>query len=424
MFAIGFRCGRCGATYDLGEVRYVCPRDGAEGTLDVLYDYDRLRATVSPRQLWEQPPRSIWRYAPLLPLRPDTLQRVEGAGVLQAVGWTPLYRAERTARRLGLRAIYIKDDGRNPTASFKDRASALVALKAIEEGASAITTASSGNAAAALAGIAAALHLPAIIFVPHTAPEAKVAQLLIYGARVFLVEGTYDAAFDLTLAAAEAFGWYCRNTAYNPFTREGKKTAAYEIWEQLQGQVPDRVFVPVGDGNILSGLWKGFRDLTALGWIERPPALMGVQAEGSAVLARAWAEGREEIRPEPPRTIADSIAVGQPRDARFALQAVRETGGAFLTVTDEEILTAMRTLAREVGVFAEPAAAAAFAGLEKAVREGGIGETETVVVMITGNGLKDIARAMHAVRQADRISPEVPAALRQLQEAFQSHPLT
>lgn len=418
MFATGFRCGRCGATYELDEVRYVCPRDGAEGTLDVLYDYERIRATLSPDRLRDHPSRSIWRYAPLLPLRPETLKRVEGAGTLQAVGWTPLYRAERTARRLRLRAVYIKDDGRNPTASFKDRASAVAALKASEEGASAITTASSGNAAAALAGMAAALNLPAIIFVPHTAPEAKVAQLLIYGARVFLVEGTYDEAFDLTLAAAEAFGWYCRNTAYNPFTREGKKTAAYEIWEQLEGQVPDRLFIPVGDGNILSGLWKGFRDLVALGWIERPPILMGVQAEGAAVLARAWAEGREEIQPEPPHTIADSIAVGRPRDARFALRAVRETGGAFLTVTDDEILTAMRTLAREVGVFAEPAAAAAFAGLEKAVREGQIGEEETVVVMITGNGLKDIPSAMRAVGTAHRIPAEIPMALQQLKGAL------
>ncbi len=417
MFAIGFRCGRCGATYELSEVRYVCPRDGAEGTLDVLYDYERLRAALSPARLREHPAPSIWRYAPLLPLRPETLRRVDGSGVLQAVGWTPLYRAERTAQRLGLRAVYVKDDGRNPTASFKDRASAVVALKAIEEGASAITTASSGNAAAALAGMAAALDLPAIIFVPHTAPEAKVAQLRIYGAQVFLVEGTYDEAFDLTLAAAEAFGWYCRNTAYNPFTREGKKTAAYEIWEQLEDQVPDRVFVSVGDGNILSGLWKGFRDLAALGWIERPPILMGIQAEGSAVLAQAWREGRETIEPRPPRTIADSIAVGRPRDARFALQAVRETGGMFLTVTDDEILAAMRTLAREVGVFAEPAAAAAFAGLEKAVREGYVRDEETVVVVSTGNGLKDIPSAIRAAGPAQRIPAEIPRALRQLQEA-------
>lgn len=416
MFAIGFRCGRCGATYELDEVRYVCPRDGAEGTLDVLYDYERMRASLSPARLQEHPARSIWRYAPLLPLGPQALQRVEGAGPLEAVGWTPMYPAGRTARRLGLRAVYIKDDGRNPTASFKDRASAVVALRAIEEGAPAITTASSGNAAAALAGMAAALDLPTIIFVPHTAPEAKIAQLLIFGAQVFLVEGTYDEAFDLTLAAAEAFGWYCRNTAYNPFTREGKKTAAYEIWEQLGGRAPDRLFVSVGDGNILSGLWKGFRDLAALGWIERPPILMGVQAEGAAALARAWAQGAEEVRPEPPRTIADSIAVARPRDARFALQAVRETGGAFLTVTDEEILAAMRTLAREVGVFAEPAAAAAFAGLEKAAREGRIGPEETVVVVVTGNGLKDIPSAMRAVHPAHRIPAEIPAALKQLQE--------
>lgn len=416
MEAIGFRCGRCGATYALSEVRYVCPRDGPEGTLDVLYDYDRLRRALDPARLREHPDRSIWRYASLLPLKPETLRRVEGAGALEKVGWTPLYRAERTARRLGLRAVYIKDEGRNPTASLKDRASAVVVLKALEEGASVVTTASSGNAAAALAGMAAALGLPAVIFVPHTAPEAKVAQLRIYGAHVFLVEGTYDEAFDLTLAAAEAFGWYCRNTAYNPFTREGKKTAAYEIWEQLGGQVPDRVFVAVGDGNILTGLWKGFRDLAALGWIDRMPTLMGVQAEGSAVLARAWAQGREEVQPEPPRTIADSIAVGHPRDARFALRAVRETGGAFLTVTDEEILAAMRTLARETGVFAEPSAAAAFAGLEKAVREGQVDAAETVVVMSTGNGLKDIPSAVRATGPAHRIPAEIPAALAQLRE--------
>jgi threonine synthase len=414
MAFIGFRCGRCGATYDPGEVRYVCPRDGAEGTLDVLYDYDRLRVALDPERLRAHPARSIWRYAPLLPLRPETLTRGEGAGPLQTVGWTPLYRAERTARRLGLRAVYVKDDGRNPTASFKDRASAVVALKAIEEGASVVTTASSGNAAAALAGMAAALGLPAVIFVPHTAPPAKIAQLLIYGARVYLVEGTYDEAFDLAVAAAEAFGWYCRNTAYNPFTREGKKTAAYELWEQLGGRAPDRVFVAVGDGNILSGIWKGFRDLAALGWIDRLPVLMGVQAEGAAALAHAWARGDPDARPEPAQTITDSIAVGRPRDARFALQAVRETGGAFLTVRDEEILQAMQTLAREVGVFAEPSAAAAFAGLEKAVREGMVGEEEEVVVMATGNGLKDVPSAIRATGEAPRIPAAIPEALKHL----------
>lgn len=414
MFAIGFRCGRCGAAYGLEEVRYVCPRDGAEGTLDVVYDEAALRRALTPEDLRRRPDRSMWRYGPLLPVRPETLDRLGDAGLVQTVGWTPLIRAVRTERQLGLRAVYVKDDGRNPTGSFKDRASALVALKAIEAGAGVVTTASSGNAAAALAGMAAALGLRTVIFVPASAPAAKVAQLLIYGARVYLVEGTYDEAFDLTLAAAEAFGWYCRNTAYNPFTREGKKTAAYEIWEQLGGRAPDRVFVAVGDGNILTGLWKGFRDLAALGWIERVPALMGVQAAGAAPLARAWAEGHAAVVPVVPQTLADSIAVGRPRDATFALRAVRETGGAFLTVSDEEILAAMRTLAREVGVFAEPSAAAAFAGLERAAREGRVGPDETVVVMSTGSGLKDIPAAVRAAGEPRRIPADPGAALGRL----------
>jgi threonine synthase len=334
------------------------------------------------------------------------------------VGWTPLYHATRLGASLGLGNLFIKDDGRNPTASFKDRASAVVVAKARELGVEIITTASSGNAGAALAGLAAAAQLPAVIFVPHTAPQAKVAQLLMFGAQVLLVQGTYDQAFDLCLAASKEFGWYCRNTAYNPYTVEGKKTAALEICEQLahiqnsnlqspisKWVAPDRIFVSVGDGNIISGIWKGLKDLLALGWIDKMPRLMGVQAEGSAACYNAWRAGTETVTPVDAHTIADSISVGLPRDGIRAVRAVRETNGAYLTVSDEEILAAMRDLARGVAVFAEPAGATAYAGVVKAAREGLVRSDETTVCVITGNGLKDIASAMKAAGEARKIEP-------------------
>jgi threonine synthase len=323
------------------------------------------------------------------------------------------------AKQLGLQNVFIKDDGRNPTASFKDRASAVVVARAREMGAPVIAAASTGNAGAALAGMAAAVQQRAIIFAPHTAPPAKVAQLLMFGAQVILVNGNYDAAFDLCLQASREFGWYCRNTGYNPFTVEGKKTAAYEICEQLaitnhqspitQWEAPDRIFVSVGDGNIISGIHKGLKDLLALGWIERMPKLMGVQARGSAACANAWAAGTETITPVAADTLADSISVDLPRDGVRAVRAVRETGGQYIVVNDDDILSAMRDLAGGSAVFAEPAAAAAYAGLVSAAQAGKIGADESVVVMVTGNGLKDVKSAMKAAGEAIRIEPTLEA---------------
>ncbi len=417
-------CTLCGERYSADQVRYVCPKHGDQGILDTIYDYKEIAASTNPRLLSESRDFSIWRYLELLPLEnPRT-----SAPPLQ-VGWTPLYSAARLGAKIALPHLFIKDDGRNPTASFKDRASAVVVAKARELGVETITTASSGNAGAALAGLAAAAQMPAVIFVPQTAPQAKVAQLLMFGARVLLVKGTYDQAFDLCLAASEEFGWYCRNTAYNPHTVEGKKTAAFEICEQFtQLQIPtlpqtprdlgaksqnakwlapDRIFVSVGDGNIISGLWKGLRDLSALGWIDKMPKLMGVQAEGSAACYNAWRAGMTEVAPVEAHTIADSISVGLPRDGRRAVRAVGATNGAYLTVSDEEILAAMRDLARQAAVFAEPAGAAAYAGVVKAAREGLAKSDETVVCLITGNGLKDIASAMKAAGEARLIEPEL-----------------
>jgi threonine synthase len=390
----------CGAEYDLAEIDYVCPLHGNDGIVDVRYDYDLLRATVDRATLGDGE-TSMWRYEALLPVEAQTPRPS------LRVGWTPLYAVPRLSevleRQTGvhLHNLWVKDDGLNPTASFKDRASALAVVKAQELKVATVTTASTGNAAAALAGMAASVGLQAVIFVPRSAPAAKIAQHLVYGARVFLVDGSYDDAFELTLEVAQEFGWYNRNTAYNPFMTEGKKTCAYEICEQMEWQAPDVLFVPVGDGCIIGGIHKGLEDLVALGWIDRMPRLIGIQAAGSAALVDAFERGLDstEMRPIVAETVADSISAGLPRDRAKALAAVRETGGCFLSVSDDAILQAVVTVARATGVFCEPAAAAPYAGLVKALEQGLVGLDERVVLLLTGSGLKDIPSAMRVVTE-------------------------
>lgn len=411
---LGLRCTICGAEYTPREVEYVCPGHSNDGVLEVIYDYDAIRQELSPEALAVSQERSIWRYLPLLPVNPEIARRLARGTVLDHVGWTPLYPAPRLAASLGLKELWLKDDTRQPTASFKDRASAIAVVKARERRAAIVTTASTGNAAAALAGLCAAVGQRCVIFVPHTAPQAKVAQLLAYGATVLLVDGTYDQAFDLCLEAAEVFGWYNRNTAYNPYMSEGKKTAAYEVCEQLGNgglKAPDVIVIPVGDGCIIGGIHKGLRDLEALGWIDRMPRLIGVQAEGASPLAEAWERGLEgwEMKPAAVHSIADSIVAGLPRDRTKALRAVRETGGAFVRVSDEEILAAIPALAGSCGVFAEPAAAAAYAGLVKSVEKGLVRAEERVVVLITGSGLKDVNSVIKATGRPPVIPPELEA---------------
>ncbi|MFQ5341415.1 MAG: threonine synthase [Anaerolineae bacterium] len=408
------KCVLCGAEYAPAEVQYVCPKHGNEGILDVQYDYERIAGTITREDLAVNRDDSIWRYRPLLPIEPDSpLPPLR-------VGWTPLYRAPRLAEALGLRHLWVKDDGRQPTASFKDRASAIAVVKAREAGAEIITTASTGNAAAALSGLCASVDQLNVIFVPASAPEAKVAQLLVFGSTVLLVEGTYDDAFELCLEAAHEYGWYNRNTGYNPYMTEGKKTAAYEICEQLRWEAPDRIFVSVGDGCIIGGLHKGLRDLMALGWIDRMPRLMGVQAEGSAAMYHAWKDGIDpaEMTPIDAHTIADSISAGLPRDRVKAMRAVRETDGAYIAVSDAEILQAIPALARGCGVFAEPAGAAAYAGLVKAVAEGLVDPEERIVVLATGSGLKDVRAAMQSVDEPLRVAPALDAVKEALGSAF------
>ncbi|HEX9118317.1 MAG TPA: threonine synthase [Anaerolineae bacterium] len=389
------KCLICGREYSPNEVEYVCPLHGDEGILDVQYDYGLIGRRISPASLAEDRNYTIWRYKPLLPIDPDSPVPP------LTVGWTPLYQADRLAAGLGLKHVWVKDEGREPSASFKDRASAVAVVKGRERGAAVITTSSTGNAGAALSALCASVGQRNVIFVPESAPPAKIAQLLVYGSTVVLVRGTYDDAFALCSQAAKEFGWYNRNTGFNPYMTEGKKTASLEICEQLGWQAPDRIFVSVGDGCVIGGVHKGLKDLLALGWIDRMPKIMGVQAAGSAALYEAWRTGIDamEMTPIDAQTIADSISAGLPADRIKGLAAVRETNGAYIKVTDEEILAAIPVLARGSGVFAEPAGAAAYAGLAKAVADGLVDPEERIVVLSTGNGLKDIASARKSVSE-------------------------
>jgi threonine synthase len=401
------KCLICGKEYAPDEVDYVCPDHGNEGILDVRYDYELIGSRISRESLAANPDTTVWRYKPLLPVEPDA------AVPPLTIGGTPLYKADRLAAELGLKHVWVKDDGRLPTASFKDRASVMAVVKAQEKGAAIITTASTGNAAAALSGICASVKQPNVIFVPEKAPQAKIAQLLVFGSTVMLVKGTYDDAFELCLQAAAEYGWYNRNTAFNPYMTEGKKTAVYEICEQLHWDAPDAIFVSVGDGCIIGGLHKGLKDLLALGWIDHMPRIYGVQAEGSAFLYEAWRDGEDVLSKAPVSgvTVADSISAGLPRDRIKALAAVTETNGAYVCVTDDEILASIPALARATGVFAEPAGAAAHTGLVKAVELGLVAADDRIVILNTGSGLKDVAGAMKSVEmvgtKANRVEPDL-----------------
>jgi threonine synthase len=400
---VGYRCSLCGEEYSPVDVTYTCPKDG--GNLDVVLDYDAIKNKYQPEDLLSRTDPSLWRFLPLLPVSEPEIESTP----LNVAGGTPVFKLSSLAANLGLQNLWLKDESRNPTASFKDRASAIVVARAREIGAEVVVTASTGNAGAALAGMSAAVGQKAVIFAPKTAPQAKVAQLLIFGAKVILIDGTYDDAFDLAVKAANEFGWYCRNTGYNPFTAEGKKTAAFEIWEWWENthrmwhdqfgtdvdHAPLTIFVSVGDGNIISGIHKGFKELLQLGWIARIPRIIGVQAAGSAAVANAFHGNTETISPVSSKTIADSIAVDLPRDGVRAIRAAKETDGTYVNVSDDEILKAIAELGK-VGVFAEPAGAAAYAGLIKGAGSGVVGSEDPILVLNTGSGLKDIQSAMSA----------------------------
>jgi threonine synthase len=396
-----YRCTACGRTYGRDDVRYLCPacsegyRPGVPlpGVLEAVFDTDALKGRIDrSRPDWAGLTAVEARHFPPL-----------------VVGRTPLVPAPRLAASLRVGQLFIKNDGQNPSGSLKDRASFLVVAEALRLGESRVVAASTGNAASALSAVCASAGLEALIFVPESAPRAKLVQMVTHGARVVPVKGTYDDAFALSLAFTKARGGLNRNTAYHPLTIEGKKTVSLEIAEQLGFEAPDAVFVPVGDGVILAGVHKGFKDLVAVGLLPRMPRLVAVQAETSDAIHRFIHTGAYQ-NARAPRTVADSISVSCPSNAHWARRAVLETRGLSVTVSDDEMLRAQRTLAAGCGVFAEPAAAAAWAGLEK-VQAGpdALPAHAKVVVLVTGHGLKDIEAPLKSVSIPPAIEPHLDA---------------
>lgn len=409
----GLRCVSCGRRFPPEERFWTCPDCGpVRGTTDVELDIgEAVSGFRLPARVDGRPIATLKDFLPVGPTAQWPALRVGG---------TPLYDAARLAAHLGLEALYIKDESLNPSGSLKDRATAVALCVAKEQGKDTVATASTGNAASSLALLGASAGMRVVIFVPETAPRPKVAQMLLAGARVAQVRGTYDQAFDLCAEACKRFGWFSRNTAQNPYLAEGKKTCMIELLAQTREKPPDAVFVGVGDGCVFGSFYKAVRDLQrAFAWGEAP-RLVGVQAEGCAPLASAFVEGAATVTPVPrPRTYADSIAVGFPRDQVKALRAARETSGAIVAVEDQSIRGAQRLLASLAGVFAEPAGAAGLAGLMRVLDDGLLKGVRRAAVVVSGSGLKDTEGAMSAVANAAiRIEPRA-TELDALSKAFE-----
>ncbi|MFP4077725.1 MAG: threonine synthase, partial [Candidatus Izemoplasmataceae bacterium] len=377
-----YSCTLCGRTLPKDTKAITCPECGDKGILDIHYDYERLRVLLRKEWFQNNNDLTMWRYHPLM-----SVQKTEAMKRTLKVGWTPLYRSNRLEKALGLKTLYFKDEGVNPSGSLKDRASAVAVMKAIEVGKDTVACSSTGNAASSLAGNAARMGLKSVIFVPKRAPKGKLTQIMAYGATLISVQGDYKAAYELSKKAIDRYGFYNRNAAINPHMVEGKKTVALEIAEQLDFTPTDWVVVSVGDGCTIGGVYNGFKDLHELKLIDKIPKILGVQSEGCAPFHDAWKKGRSTLEAAGEDTIADSIAVGIPRNPTKGLRAVTASKGAFITVSDEAILQAIKTLGSEEGLFCEPASAASYAGLLEAMKQSIIEPRETVSVILTGNGL-------------------------------------
>lgn len=392
-------CVTCGARYEPGKVAYTCPTCGPDdGILDVVYDMDAVSRDLALSDIIDGP-QNHWRYGPLLPVTAHHI------GAHWPIGWTPVIDAPVLAKALGIKRLRLKDDGRNNSGSFKDRASSVGVVRAAEAGASAIACASTGNAAVSLAACAAMASMKAYIFVSRRIPEGKLAQLLIYGATVFRVNGSYDDAYRLCGEACEKFGWYNRNCAYNPYLVEGKKTGGLEIAEQCLMDPPDWVAMSIGDGCSIAGVGKGLRQMRELEIIDWTTRLLGVQAEGVAAVKSALETDTLTIPNGD--TFADSINCPVPRNWRKAVATVRESQGDIVTVSDDDIRKAMRQTGQMAGIFAEPAAAAAIAGVANAVQAGVLDAKSDVLAYVTGNGLKDVQAAIDATPDPVDVQPDL-----------------
>lgn len=385
-----YKCFDCGAKFSSQEIEdnfvYLCPSCGKsernkplKGVLTIEYDYKKLRKKLSKQKFLKITPGKFWLYPFLWPIKKYPSQKILSRLQLST---DPILEYEIEGRK-----IFFFDDTRNPTLSYKDRASSLVALKALELGVDEISAASTGNAGSSLAGICARLGIKSHIFVPASIPEAKRIQIQSYCANIYLVDGSYDDAFDICLEISSAKKIYNRNTAYNPLTIEGKKSAVFDMLIRLNGKLPDYIFVPVGDGVIISGLFKGFYDFKRLGWIKKYPKLIAVQAEGSDALVRYL--NKEEFEFKKALTIADSISASAPRNLYMAFHSVKKTNGSGLTVSDDEILDEQSYIAKTFGILVEPSSTAAYAGYRKYLSLNKIPSKAKVMIMLTGNGLKD-----------------------------------
>ena len=377
-----YECTLCHSKYDKDLELMTCPKCGESGILEVVFDYELISKEVDANYFKNNLDYSIRRYLPFLTVNKEYLKDT------LKVGWTPLYKSNQIGNEFGTKNLYFKDDGANPTQSLKDRASIIACIKAKELGYDTISCSSTGNAASSLAGNAARLGLKTVIFVPKRAPIGKLIQLKAFGSELIKVDGDYKAAFNLSKAAIEHYKWYNRNAAINPHLVEGKKTVALEIAEQLDFSPTDVVVVSVGDGCTIAGVYKGFYDLYQIGMISKIPRIIGVQSEGCKPFYDAF-HGNHELLESEENTIADSIAVGIPRNPVKGMNAVKKSGGTFIAVSDSEILDSIMLLASKEGIFSEPAAAASLAGYIKARKENCISDDESVTVIVTGNGLKD-----------------------------------
>ena len=396
----GYRCTICGKFFKTEEASLTCPDCGEVGILDVIYDYDLLKEELNKDYFKNCRDYSMWRYYKLMGISDEHIAE------MLRIGWTPLNKSHNLVNKLGIKELYIKDDGLNPSGSSKDRASGVAVLKAIENNAKVIACSSTGNAASSCACHAAHMGLPAVIFVPKRAPIGKLTQISLYGATLVVVDGNYKEAFALSKKAIDKYGWYNRNAAINPYMIEGKKTVAFEIAEQLNFKPTDWVVVSVGDGCTIGGVYKGFLEFYKLGLIDSIPKILGVQSRGCEPFVVA-SKDNSPLKECEENTCADSIAVGIPRNPNKALKAVRESHGAWISVPDEDIILAMSELGKYEGVFAEPAASATLAGLKEAIKQGIISKDESATIIITGNGLKDPINAQKAIDKVEIMSPDM-----------------
>jgi len=408
-FVSGLRCRECGRTYPV-EALHVC--DFCFGPLEVTYDYERLAGQLT-RERIAAGPRTIWRYADLLPV-------ADAAPVDLGAGFTPLVRADRLAAELGLGEVWIKDDTANPTGSFKDRVVSVALTKARELGFKVAACASTGNLANSVAAHAARAGMESVVLIPHDLEAAKVTMTSVYGGHLFAVEGSYDDVNRLCAElTSEQPSWAFVNVNVRTYYAEGSKTLAFEVAEQLGWQAPDHVVVPIGSGAQLTKVAKGFAELGKVGLLEgeQPVRISGAQATGCAPVATAFAEGADAIRPVKPCTIAKSLAIGNPADGWYALEAIRRSGGSCAAVSDDEILDGIRLLARTEGIFAETAGGVTIATLARLAAAGEVRRDERVVAMVTGHGLKTVEALSGSAGPTAVIAPTLEAFDRALSDA-------